>query len=64
VPYWDSIQNAESKLDHITAAVKGQEYIGLEEPGMRGHIPMYGFTDKKVIKVRILIQCALSNACN
>jgi P2-related tail formation protein len=52
VPYWDNIQNVESKLDHITAAVKGQEYVQ-SEPAVRGHLPMLGFTDKKVITVSL-----------
>ena len=43
VPYWENIQAATSKLDHITAAAKGQEYVKGEEL-TRGYIPMNGFT--------------------
>ncbi len=30
VPYFDSIQSTTSKLDHITASVKGHEYIAFD----------------------------------
>jgi hypothetical protein len=43
VPYWENIQAATSKLEHITAAAKGHEYIKGEEL-TRGYIPMNGFT--------------------
>ena len=49
VPYWDDIQNATSKLDHITAAVKAQEYQGQEEL-VRGYMPTTGYADKQIIK--------------
>jgi hypothetical protein len=43
VPYWENIQAATSKLDHITAAARGQEYVKGEDL-TRGYIPMNGFT--------------------
>lgn len=49
VPYWESIQNIESRLDHVTAAVKGQEYVKGEEL-TRGHLPLNGFADGNIIK--------------
>lgn len=45
VPYYDQIQNAESKLDHVTASAKAHEYQGMPEQ-IRGHIALNGFTDK------------------
>ena len=51
VPYWEHMQTIESKLDHVTAAVKAQAYVASDEPGVRGHLPLNGFTDKKIIKV-------------
>ena len=36
VPYYDAIQDASSRLDHITASAKGHEYVA--------------FTDGKVIQ--------------
>ena len=45
VPYYDKIQNAESKLDHVTASVKAHEYLESDQP-TRGHISMNGFNDK------------------
>jgi hypothetical protein len=45
VPYYDKIQNAESKLDHVTASVRAHEYQGFEEEE-RGHMSLKGFTDK------------------
>ena len=49
VPYYDKIQNVESKLDHITASVKSHEY---QQPDLatRGHIAMNGFNDKDIFK--------------
>lgn len=47
VPYYDKIQNVESKIDHITASARAHEYQGAEESA-RGHISMNGFTDKGV----------------
>mmetsp|Transcript_1565 Transcript_1565/g.2187 ORF Transcript_1565/g.2187 Transcript_1565/m.2187 type:complete len:658 (+) Transcript_1565:66-2039(+) len=52
VPYWEAIQQAESKLDHVTASVRGHEYIPLLPDDLslaRGHIGMNGFTDQKTI---------------
>ena len=51
VPYFEAIQNAHSKLDHITASAKGHEYFKGEDLG-RGFIPMFGFTDQKVVLSR------------
>ena len=49
VPYFEAIQNVSSKLDHITASVKGHEYFKGEDL-TRGHIPLNGFTDRAVIR--------------
>lgn len=49
VPYWENIQNAHSKLDHITASVQGHQYLKGEDLS-RGFIPMFGFTDQTIIK--------------
>ncbi len=48
VPYFDAIQNAHSMLDHVTAAVKNQEYIKVDYT--RGFLPLNGFTDNRIIK--------------
>jgi hypothetical protein len=50
VPYYDAIQDATSKLDHITASAKGHEYIACDDPQYRGHLPLNGFTDGRVIQ--------------
>ena len=47
VPYYQAMQEAHSKLDHVTASVRNQEYIPTHE-SYRGHIAMNGFDDKKV----------------
>lgn len=49
VPYYDAIQDVESKLDHITAAAKAHEYYAPDEQS-RGHLPLNGFTDGRVIQ--------------
>lgn len=49
VPYFDAIQDPQSRLDHITASAKAHEYIAPEE-GTRGHLPLNGFTDGRVIQ--------------
>lgn len=48
MPYYEKIKNVESKLDHITASARAQEYQGSEE-GCRGHLAINGFTDKGII---------------
>jgi hypothetical protein len=50
VPYYEAIQDATSKLDHITASAKAHEYVAPEEPGVRGHLPLNGFTDGRVVQ--------------
>lgn len=50
VPYYDAIQDASSRLDHITASAKGHEYVASGDPLYRGHLPLNGFTDGKVIQ--------------
>jgi hypothetical protein len=53
VPYYDRIQTVESKLDHITASVKAQEYCPIDgdHPSQsRGHMPMHGFADQRIIR--------------
>ena len=49
VPYWDAVKNATSQLDHVTAAVKAQEWVPPEEV-TRGFLSSYGFCDKKVVR--------------
>lgn len=67
VPYFDAIQDASSKLDHITASAKAQEYIQHDAP-TRGYIPLNGFTDVRVIKdtrfrlVEALRNCGVINS--
>ena len=48
-PYWESILQAKANLGHITASVKGHEYHAPLEDGTRGHLPLNGFADGKVI---------------
>ena len=48
VPYWDSIQNATSMLDHVTVAVKSQEYHAPNYS--RGYMPMNGFANQEIIR--------------
>lgn len=62
MPYFEAIQNAESKLDHVTASAKAHEYFKGEDL-TRGHIPMNGFTDAKVITdSRFRLAAALRSA--
>lgn len=49
VPYWDTIQTIESKLDHVTVAMEAQKYIPHEEE-TRGHLALNGFADAKLFK--------------
>ena len=48
VPYYDDIQNATSKLDHVTAAAQAHLYLGGAEE-FRGHMRATGFADTKII---------------
>jgi hypothetical protein len=62
VPYFDALQNASSKLDHVTAAVEAQKYL---KPGelSRGHLALNGFTDKAIFKdARFRLGLALREA--
>ena len=62
VPYWDAIQNAESNLDHITCAVKAQEYLGFQEEA-RGHKRSTGYADRSIIRdARFRLASALRDA--
>lgn len=62
VPYYEDIQNAQSQLNHITAAVKAHEYGGAEEQ-IRGFMKNTGFDDKKIIKdARFRLAAALRDA--
>jgi hypothetical protein len=47
--YWTAIQDIKSRLDQATTGSKGHEYIAVEAPA-RGHFPLQGFADQKVIK--------------
>ena len=51
-PYWDIIKDIESRLDHATVSSQAQSFIPRLEGDelTRGHIPMNGFTDQKVIR--------------
>ena len=62
VPYWEAMQNAQSKLDHITASAKAWEYIGVDDPG-RGYLPLNGFADIRVLRdARVRLAMALREA--
>jgi len=62
VPYWDAIQNATAKLDHVTAAVEAQKYLGFEEQA-RGHKTSTGYADKQIIgDARFRLATALREA--
>jgi hypothetical protein len=62
VPYWENIQNATSKLEHITAAARGHEYIKGDDP-VRGYMPLNGFTERQVFSdARARIAFALREA--
>eukprot|EP01038_Epipyxis_sp_PR26KG_P006977 gene6977-9537_t len=64
VPYYDSIENIESKLEQATVSTLAQMYVKNDELNIyRGHIPMNGFTDQKVIKdSRFRLASALRSA--
>jgi hypothetical protein len=51
-PYWSSIQNIESRFDHATTSSTAQSYIPRDENDelTRGHLPLNGFTDHRVIR--------------
>ena len=62
MPYWDALQNASSKLDHITASAESHRYFKPEEAS-RGFQSLNGFTDKKVFKdARFRLALALREA--
>ena len=61
-PYWEGLQNIKSRLDHTTQAVEASVYHGAIDY-TRGHIPLYGFADKNIIKdTRFKLICALRTA--
>jgi hypothetical protein len=66
VPYWEAVQQASSKLDHVTASVLAHQYVPLEEDALalaRGHMNLNGFTDQKTIKdSRFRLVAALRDA--
>jgi hypothetical protein len=65
LPYWVDIQNATAKLDHVTAAVKAQEYQGYEE-ATRGHYSATGYADGKIIgmcRCMYVASCMLHDSC-
>ena len=49
MPYWDKVQAATSKLDHITAAAHAWEFVPMEAPS-RGFNALNGFTDGQVFR--------------
>mmetsp|Transcript_36290 Transcript_36290/g.34299 ORF Transcript_36290/g.34299 Transcript_36290/m.34299 type:complete len:746 (+) Transcript_36290:142-2379(+) len=63
VPYFGNMQRVKANLAHLTASAKGHEYQpALEEEG-RGHLPLNGFTDTKVISdARFRLATALRQA--
>ena len=62
VPYWEALQNAQSRLDHVTASAKAWEYVS-SGPGARGYLPLNGFADNKVMKdARVRLAMALRDA--
>lgn len=65
VPYYDAIQQVESRLDHVTASAKAQEYIpiGEEDRLTRGHMPLNSFNDHQIVRdARFRLSEALSRA--
>ena len=63
VPYWEAIQNATSKLDHVTASVRAHEYMPLEDDALslaRGHIAMKGRVDTLLAIIFSLVFSPLS----
>ena len=62
MPYYDALQNASSKLDHVTAATEAQKYHKPDELS-RGFCPLNGFTDKRIFKdARFRLGLALREA--
>eukprot|EP01039_Chlorochromonas_danica_P003981 gene3980-4355_t len=47
--YWNAIQDIKSRLDQATISSKAQEYTPMEAP-TRGHFPLQGFVDAKIVK--------------
>ena len=61
-PYWEGLQNVHSKLDHVTVAAQYAMYMKGEDM-TRGHLPLLGFADKKVISdARFKLISALRSA--
>ena len=51
MPYFDAIQDIDSRLDHVTASVKGHQYITSSVHDLtRGHLPLNGFADQNIIR--------------
>lgn len=65
VPYYDTIQQIESRLDHVTASAKAQEYvpIGEDDRLTRGHMPLNSFNDHQIVRdARFRLTEALARA--
>jgi hypothetical protein len=50
VPYFDTISNIETRYDQATASTVGHQFVENEEEATRGHIPLYGFADQRIIR--------------
>lgn len=62
VPYFEAIQEAQPKLEHMTAAALAQKYEKPEPLG-RGQLPLLGLTDQRVIgDARFRLAAALRQA--
>ena len=76
VPYYDNIQDIESRLDHITFAVKQHEYKayapssasemigrGVDSNALGVFQPLHGFDDTKIVSdIRFRLVSALREA--
>ena len=73
VPYYDSIQEAESRLDYITTAVRNHEYKpyiadttmgrNIDNNALGVFQPLHGFEDNKIVSdIRFKLVSALREA--
>lgn len=65
VPYYETIQQIESRLDHVTASAKAQEYVPISEDDRltRGHLPLNSFNDHQIVRdARFRLSEALARA--
>lgn len=50
MPYWSIIKDIAPRLDHATVSSQAHSFMPTEDELTRGHMPLNGFTDQRVIR--------------